>query len=119
MGRVIVIFLSFIVSSFLFAQTYSFHTKSYHLEFLQDGSYLNEKEKVIKVKKSFFVKLQEKDALATLLKKYNLQLLKKYSSQLYLLQTDAKDILQLIQQIDKDSLTLYAIPNFYKQSTLR
>lgn len=89
--------------------------KIYYLEKVKENIYIDENNKKVKIKNSFFVKLKSNTDIKTLLQTYNIQLIKKYSNQLYLLQAYNQNILELIEQINNETNTIYAYPSFYKK----
>jgi hypothetical protein len=113
------LYLLIISFNLLSAQNYTFQDKIYYLEKFNDNIYIDENNKKVKIKNNFFVKLKLTKNIQTLLNNYNVQIAKKYSNQLYLLKSDAKNILDLIEQINNDINTIYAYPNFYKKLEAR
>ena len=105
----------FISCNILNAQNYTFHNKIYYLEKVKENIYIDENNKKVKIKNNFFVKLKSNTDIKTLLQTYNIKLIKKYSNELYLLQSYNQNILELIEQINNDTHTIYAYPDFYKK----
>jgi uncharacterized protein YbcV (DUF1398 family) len=75
--------------------------------------YKKENGELIGLKNQFFIKLKT-DNISTLIKKYNLKLIKSYSSNLYLVETKNSDILKTVNTIHQDKNTTYAYPNFLR-----
>jgi len=69
---------------------------------------------IVGLKKQFFIKLKT-DNIITLIKKYDLKLIKSYSSNLYLVETNNYDVLRIINTIHNDTNIIYAYPNFLRK----
>lgn len=116
---------SLIVCTFLitvsFAQTYVFKNKNFYFEQIETNIYLNENGKKVRVKENFFVKLKKDVDVDQIVTKYELNILKKYTQYLYLVNTEnnCTNILGIIEQIDKDEDVIYAYPNFSKTLEMR
>ena len=102
-----------------YAKNYTFHKKQIYLEQIKENIYRDENNKEVRLKSSFFVKLQADKNIQELLNKYTISIEKRYFKQLYLVNSSSKNMLDLIQQINDDENTLYAYPNFYKKIVAR
>ena len=101
-----------------FADVYSLKGQDVYLQKLEEDRYLNDKGHVVGISDNFFIKLDTE--IAVILEKYDLQLVKTYSNNLYKVQPKFKtDVLMLIEKVDADSLTQYAYPNFIKKIQAR
>lgn len=101
-----------------FADVYSLKGQDVYLQKLEEDRYLNDKGNVVGISDNFFIKLDTE--IAVILEKYDLQLVKTYSNNLYKVQPKSKiDVLMLIEKVDADSLTQYAYPNFIKKIQAR
>ena len=101
-----------------FADVYSLKGQDVYLQKLEEDRYLNDKGNVVGISDNFFIKLDTE--IAVILDKYDLQLVKTYSNNLYKVQPKFKtDVLMLIEKVDADSLTQYAYPNFIKKIQAR
>ncbi|HFS68213.1 MAG TPA: hypothetical protein ENK67_08380 [Flavobacteriia bacterium] len=108
-----------IFCNILNAQNYTFKNKTFYLAKVRDNIYINEHNKEVKLKKNFFIKIKENIGIKYILNTYSLTIIKAYSKQLYLVQSDDINILNLIQQINNDINIVYAYPNFYKKLEVR
>jgi len=100
------------------ADIYSYKGQDVYLQKLEEDRYLNDKGNVVGISDNFFIKLDTE--IAVILEKYDLQLVKTYSNNLYKVQPKFKtDVLMLIEKVDADSLTQYAYPNFIKKIQAR
>lgn len=100
------------------ADIYSYKGQDVYLQKLEEDRYLNDKGHVVGISDNFFIKLDTE--IAVILEKYDLQLVKTYSNNLYKVQPKFKtDVLMLIEKVDADSLTQYAYPNFIKKIQAR
>lgn len=100
------------------ADIYSYKGQDVYLQKLEEDRYLNDKGNVVGISDNFFIKLDTE--IAVILEKYDLQLVKTYSNNLYKVQPKSKiDVLMLIEKVDADSLTQYAYPNFIKKIQAR
>lgn len=112
------IFCLLIITPAALADIYSYKGQDVYLQQLEEDRYLNAKGNVVSLSGSFFIKLDKE--LSVILDKYNLQLVKTYSNNLYKVQPTYKtDLLALIEKIDADPLTQYAYPNFIKKIQAR
>ncbi|MBA1437853.1 MAG: hypothetical protein FAF05_02500 [Epsilonproteobacteria bacterium] len=108
-----------ILFSILHAQNYIFNNKQISLEQIKENIYRDENNKEVRLKNNFFIKMQVGKNIKQLAKKYDIDIIKKYSKQLYLVKSTSQNILDLIQQINDDANTLYAYPNFNKKIETR
>lgn len=108
-----------IIYSILNAKEYTFKDKTLYLEKIKEDIYIDENNKEVKLKNNFFVKVKSNTDIKDILNSYNLAIIKEYSKQLYLVESENTDILDLIQQIDNDLTAVYAYPNFYKKLEVR
>lgn len=108
-------FLVYFFPLLLFAETYNFKNEMVTLEKTKEGFYKNSNGMKVQIKDNFFIKLNDGSEIKEVLEKYNLVLLKKYSSKLFLVKSDTKKLLELIETIDSDNDVLYAYPNLYKK----
>ncbi len=105
--------------STLHAQNYTFHKKQIYLEKIKENIYRDENNKEVRLKNNFFIKMQVNKNIKYLANKYDVDIIKRYSKQLYLVKTTSKNMLDLIQLINDDENTLYAYPNFNKKIEAR
>ena len=101
------------------AQNYTFHKKQIYLEQIKENIYRDENNKEVRLKNSFFVKIQVDRNIKQLVNKYDIDIIKRYSRQLYLVKSTSQDMLDLIQLINDDENTFYAYPNFNKKIEAR
>lgn len=107
-----------IITPAALADVYSLKGQDVYLQKLEEDRYLNDKGNVVGISDNFFIKLDTE--IAVILEKYDLQLVKTYSNNLYKVQPKSKiDVLMLIEKVDADSLTQYAYPNFIKKIQAR
>lgn len=107
-----------IITPAALADIYSYKGQDVYLQKLEEDRYLNDKGNVVGISDNFFIKLDTE--IAVILEKYDLQLVKTYSNNLYKVQPKSKiDVLMLIEKVDADSLTQYAYPNFIKKIQAR
>ena len=108
-----------IITPVAFADVYSYKGQDVFLQKLPEvNRYLNDKGNVVSISDSFFIKLDKE--LSVILDKYNLQLVKTYSNNLYKVQPKSEvNLLRLIEKVDADPLTEYAYPNFVKKVQAR
>ena len=107
-----------IITPAALADIYSYKGQDVYLQKLEEDRYLNDKGHVVGISDNFFIKLDTE--IAVILEKYDLQLVKTYSNNLYKVQPKSKiDVLMLIEKVDADSLTQYAYPNFIKKIQAR
>ena len=76
--------------------------------------YKKENGEIVGIKNQLFIKLKSKSNLA-LLKENNLKIIKSYSQNLYLVESNTTDIFQLIHKLDDNNTTVYVYPNLFKQ----
>ncbi len=105
--------------STLHAQNYIFNNKQIYLEQIKENIYRDENNKEVRLKNNFFVKMQVDKNIKQLANKYDIDIIKKYSKQLYLVKSTSPNMLDLIQLINDDENTLYAYPNFNKKIEAR
>lgn len=67
-----------------YAKNYTFHKKQIYLEQIKENIYRDENNKEVRLKNSFFVKIQVDRNIKQLVNKYDIDIIKRYSRQLYL-----------------------------------
>lgn len=108
-----------IFSSLLQSELYNFNKRPVYLKRVKGNFYQKDEGGEVLVKESFFVKMKASTSIDTILKRYDLRLLKQYSKQICLVKSTHAYSLELIEQIDSDETTLYAYPNISKKIDIR
>jgi len=124
-----ILYLLFSISFLLFADStinyYLQNNQKIYLKKIDSNSTKSQKQTkitlykktngdIVGLKNQFFIKLKT-DNIMTLIKKYDLKLIKSYSSNLYLVETNNYDILGIINTIHNDTNIIYAYPNFLRK----
>lgn len=74
---------------------------------------------VVVVKDTFFVTFSDLTHMNEFLKTYKVSIEKKYDKNLYLVKSDQKNVLELVNRLSKEKYITSAIPNFYKKINIR
>jgi len=81
--------------------------------------YMKNDGSVVVVKDTFFVTFSDLTYMDKFLKTYKVSIEKKYDKNLYLVKSDQKNVLELVNRLNKEKYITSAIPNFYKKINIR